>query len=255
MKRHFLLPIVALMAAAIMISGCKKDETDDESQSGYWYNVFEKGDPFMDGNGVPPSFDNNSYWGYNFDVHWSKANSFDTTKFVYELCWADKRDFLNQHSLGRQSDTVYHFSLDPNNISPFEYDTEYVLSLYAYYYYNNHEHQVDASNYIDFGIPARVNTSLFFECYDGNANELQFRFLGKSKSDIESISIVLCDIDNNNTITKTYNEIHHIITTKNKLVLVDKPDEQWSGTICIKWFDSDNNLRYYMYDKPTFKSF
>lgn len=86
--------------------------------------------------------------GTEIDVKWTSATYIDTTTFEYELLWSEIRnlnDLKNlksseMNSLGRQRDTIYHFSI---NSGLFEVARGYHLRLVTHYWYNKEERQIE----------------------------------------------------------------------------------------------------------------
>lgn len=95
-----------------------------------------------------PKFVNGIFMGTEIDVKWTSATYIDTTTFEYELLWSEIRnlnDLKNlksseMNSLGRQRDTIYHFSI---NSGLFEVARGYHLRLVTHYWYNKEERQIE----------------------------------------------------------------------------------------------------------------
>ena len=168
MKNMFKFFMVAMMVTAMMFSACNKDDDKNEEPGSEKYQDY--GDPFGEDNpySTAPEFVGYPYLslGYNFDVKWTSATYIDTTQFVYELfyCSTDlcPRTSLGNHltqflfedlklsemkSLGRQRDTIYHFSFEPEL---FDESDDYVLYLVTYYWYQNQECQIKTYTIFNF---------------------------------------------------------------------------------------------------------
>lgn|GEM_PF-3684721 len=257
MKKSVVYLFTIMSTTAVLLSSCKKDD-GDEGNINDWYNVLEDDNPFNSGGvGVKPQLEQKDNWGYNCDISWTKANCFDTTQFVYELCWY-KDDYRDMHSFGRQTDTVYHFSFDPNSPGDFIKGKSYSLMLYAYYYFNNHEHRVSADH--------QLGTSLYIlddNAFDGRIYECSkykdnvvFHFIIDYDeildpvTEFNNIIVELCDIDDSKQIVKKYAEIQYD-KTKDDIVGLPFP-ENWSGNIYVRLYDAEGLLKYYYYDKVVF---
>ena len=145
MKKSVLVLFAAVMVAVsgFMFTSCNKGDDDKPQTPDY-------GDPFGEGNqySTRPKFVNGIFMGTEIDVKWTSATSIDTTTFEYEVLWSEIRnlnDLKNlksseMNSLGRQRDTIYHFSI---NSGLFEVVRGYHLRLVTHYWYNKEERQIE----------------------------------------------------------------------------------------------------------------
>ncbi|MBO7597320.1 MAG: hypothetical protein J6T70_09785 [Bacteroidales bacterium] len=161
MKKSVLLLFAAAMVAmtVFMSTSCSKDDSPEQQQTQDYGDPFGEGNPYS----TLPRFLVEKWQGTHFDVKWTSAKYIDTTSFEYELFWCDllkrTKDVYNpsiseMNSLGRQRDTVYHFSSDSEL---FESGHTYLIRLVTHYWYSNRECQIETPN----AYPISFSTPLF----------------------------------------------------------------------------------------------
>ena len=150
MKKSVLLLFAVAMAAttAFMSTSCSKDDSPEQQQTQDYGDPFGEGNPYS----TRPEFEEEGtiYTGYEYDIKWTPATYIDTTQFEYELLWCDIRVKIENQNLkssemnsfGRQTDTVFHFSYNPDL---FEEYKQYYLRLITYYWYDNRECQIETN--------------------------------------------------------------------------------------------------------------
>jgi len=249
--RLFALAVAALgFVGMVATTGCGKDDGSNITQE-MWYNSHEEGDPFFPTESwkLRPKFVvENSYYGYNFDVKWTKA-VYDTIQFEYELCWSyNQSNHEEYHSLGRQKDSIYHFSVDDIGIEFPSDDERIYLILNTYYWHNGHERRVQT-----YSAFRKVPGELTKVDYSNNNIHIDF-FQGSKKEDLEylkKIVVLLVDLDNDGNVTNVYESFTY---DNNSLefpteVFIEDVYPEWSGYLDIQLFNLDGSFKIMFIEK------
>ncbi len=235
--------VVAMVATTFISTSCNKNDDDNEKEPDGIIEVVD--DLLMSPGATRAEFPlGKVFWGYQFDVKWTKAK-YQDYEFEYELYYSEieyESDKSKIHSFGIQKDTICHILFDPKDIVA---GKTYYLTLKTYELTTHKE--CGFPQYSTFAIPTdeeiKKGLTILADNNIFNCDAILPR-------DTKKLNITLFDIDGNNQVVKKYDNVDfHVETLTDKMTLWANIPEGWTGYYSIQFVDTDGCMRYELFDK------